>query len=250
MAGITIKSNREIELMREAGKLLRDVHFRLAEELAPGISTLDIDKLCEELIRKTDSIPSFLNYEGYPASVCVSINDEVVHGIPKADRIIQDGDIVSLDIGLIHNGWQSDAARTHAVGAVSQEALDLIKVTEESFFEGIKYAVAGNHLHDISNAIGNYCIDRGYGVVYDLVGHGIGREMHEPPQIPNFPQKRKGVLLCAGMTLAIEPMINIGRGDVKFMDDGWTCKTEDGSLSAHYENTILVTDGEPEILSL
>ena len=250
MAGITIKSAREIELMRDAGKLLRDVHLRLGEEVAPGISTLDLNKLGEELIRKTDSIPSFLNYEGYPASVCISINDEVVHGIPKADRIIKDGDIVSLDIGLIHNGYQSDAARTHAVGNVSQEALDLIKVTEQSFFEGIKFAKAGNHLHDISNAIGNYCIDRGYGVVYDLVGHGIGREMHEPPQIPNFPQKRRGVLLCAGMTLAIEPMINIGRGDVKFMDDGWTCKTEDGSLSAHYENTILITDGEPEILSL
>ena len=250
MSGITIKSQREIELMRDAGKLLRDVHLRLGEEVAPGISTLDLDRLGEELIRKTDSIPSFLNYEGYPASVCVSVNDEVVHGIPNAKRIIQDGDIVSLDIGLIHNGYHSDAARTHAVGNVSREALDLIRVTEESFFEGIKFAVAGNHLHDISNAIGNYCIDRGYGVVYDLVGHGIGREMHESPQIPNFPQKRRGVMLCAGMTLAIEPMINIGRGDVKFMDDGWTCKTEDGSLSAHYENTILVTDGEPEILSL
>ena len=250
MAGITIKSSKEIELMRDAGKLLRDVHNRLGEEIAPGISTLDIDKLGEELIRKSGSIPSFLGYEGYPASVCVSINEEVVHGIPKKDRIIQDGDIVSLDIGLIHNGWQSDAARTHAVGNVSKEALDLIKVTEQSFFEGIKFAVAGNHLHDISNAIGNYCIERGYGVVYDLVGHGIGREMHEPPQIPNFPQKRKGILLCAGMTLAIEPMINIGRGDVKFLDDGWGCVTEDGTLSAHYENTILITDGEPEILSL
>ena len=205
MAGITIKSSKEIELMREAGKLLSEVHNRLGEEVAPGISTLDIDKLGEELIRKSGSIPSFLNYEGYPASVCVSINEEVVHGIPRADRIIQDGDIVSLDIGLIHNGWQSDAARTHAVGNVSKEALELIEVTKQSFFEGIKYAVAGNHLHDISNAIGNYCIDRGYGVVYDLVGHGIGREMHEPPQVPNFPQKRKGVLLCAGMTLAIEP---------------------------------------------
>jgi methionyl aminopeptidase len=250
MAGITIKSSREIELMRDAGKLLRDVHLRLGEEVAPGISTLDIDRLGEELIRKTNSIPSFLNYEGYPASVCVSINDEVVHGIPKADRIIKEGDIVSLDIGLIHNGYQSDAARTHAVGKVSKEAMDLIQVTEQSFFEGIKQAKAGNHLHDISNAIGNYCIDRGYGVVFDLVGHGIGRELHEPPQVPNFPQRRKGVLLCAGMTLAIEPMINIGRGDVKFLDDGWGCVTEDGSLSAHYENTILITDGEPEILSL
>ena len=250
MSGVTIKSKREIELMRDAGKLLADVHNRLGEAIAPGISTLDIDRLGEELIRKSGSIPSFLNYEGYPASVCVSINDEVVHGIPKADRIIKEGDIVSLDIGLIHNGYQSDAARTHAVGQVSEEALALIKVTEESFFEGIKYAKAGNHLYDISNAIGNYCISRGYGVVRDLVGHGIGQEMHEPPQIPNFPQKRKGILLCAGMTLAIEPMINIGRADVDFSDDGWTVTTSDGTLSSHYENTILITDGEPEILSL
>ena len=250
MPGVTIKSKREIELMRDAGKLLADVHNRLGEEIVPGISTLDIDRLGEELIRKSGSIPSFLNYEGYPASVCVSINDEVVHGIPKADRIIKEGDIVSLDIGLIHNGYQSDAARTHAVGQVSEEALALIKVTEESFFEGIKYAKAGGHLYDISNAIGNYCISRGYGVVRDLVGHGIGQEMHEPPQIPNFPQKRKGILLCAGMTLAIEPMINIGRADVDFSDDGWTVTTSDGTLSSHYENTILITDGEPEILSL
>ena len=250
MSAVTIKSQREIQLMRDAGKLLRDVHNRLEEEIKPGMSTMDLNRLGEELIRKTDSIPSFLNYEGYPASVCVSINDEVVHGIPSSKRIIKDGDIVSLDIGLIHNGYQSDAARTHAVGNVSKEALDLIKVTRESFFEGIKYARAGNHLHDISNAIGNYCIDRGYGVVRDLVGHGIGQEMHESPQIPNYPQKRKGILLMAGMTLAIEPMINIGRGDVVFGADGWKCTTEDGSLSAHYENTILITDGEPEILTL
>lgn len=250
MSQITIKSKREIELMRDAGKLLRDVHARLAEEIAPGISTLDLDKLGEELIRKTDSTPSFLNYEGYPASVCVSLNDEVVHGIPRNDIRIEEGDIVSLDIGLCHNGYQSDAARTHACGKVSEEAAALIKVTEESFFEGMKVATAGNHLYDISNAIGNYCIDRGYGVVRDLVGHGIGKEMHEDPAIPNFPQKRKGVLLMAGMTLAVEPMINIGRADVIFYDDGWTCATADGSLSAHYENTILITDKEPEILTL
>lgn len=250
MSGVTIKSQREIELMRDAGKLLADVHNRLAEEIAPGITTLDLDKLGEELIRKSGSIPSFLGYEGYPASVCVSINEEVVHGIPKADRYINEGDIVSLDIGLIHNGYQSDAARTHAVGKCSQEALDLIKVTEESFFEGIKMARAGNHLYDISAAIGNYCTSRGYGVVRELTGHGIGTEMHEDPAIPNYPQRRKGIKLCAGMTLAIEPMITLGRPDVEFGDDGWRCTTQDGSLSAHYENTILVTDGDAEILSL
>lgn len=250
MSGVTIKSQREIELMRDAGKLLADVHNRLAEEIAPGITTLDLDKLGEELIRKSGSIPSFLGYEGYPASVCVSINEEVVHGIPKADRYINEGDIVSLDIGLIHNGYQSDAARTHAVGKCSQEALELIKVTEESFFEGIKMARAGNHLYDISAAIGNYCTSRGYGVVRELTGHGIGTEMHEDPAIPNYPQRRKGIKLCAGMTLAIEPMITLGRPDVEFGDDGWRCTTQDGSLSAHYENTILVTDGDAEILSL
>ena len=236
--------------MRAAGRLLADVHLQLAEIIAPGISTLDIDRICEEAIRKTDSIPSFLGYEGYPASVCVSINDEVVHGIPRADRFLEEGDIVSLDIGLIHDGYQSDAARTHACGKISEEAQALIDVTRNSFFEGIKQARAGNHLYDISAAIGNYCMERGYGVVRDLTGHGIGTEMHEDPAIPNFPQKRKGMLLCAGMTLAIEPMINIGRADVKFLDDGWGCVTADGSLSAHYENTILVTDGDPEILSL
>lgn len=250
MSGVTIKSQREIELMRDAGKLLADVHNRLAEEIAPGITTLDLDRLGEELIRKSGSIPSFLGYEGYPASVCVSINEEVVHGIPKADRYINEGDIVSLDIGLIHNGYQSDAARTHAVGKCSQEALELIKVTEESFFEGIKMARAGNHLYDISAAIGNYCTSRGYGVVRELTGHGIGTEMHEDPAIPNYPQRRKGIKLCAGMTLAIEPMITLGRPDVEFGDDGWRCTTQDGSLSAHYENTILVTDGDAEILSL
>lgn len=250
MAGVTIKSRREIELMREAGKRLAEVHLKLAEIVAPGISSLDIDRLGEELIRKTGSIPSFKGYEGYPASVCVSVNDEVVHGIPRADKIIYEGDIVSLDTGLIWEGYQSDAARTHAVGKISDEAAALIKVTEESFFEGIKYAKAGNHLYDISAAIGNYCYERGYGVVEDLTGHGIGKEMHEEPSIPNYPQRRRGIKLCAGMTLAIEPMINIGRADVVFHDDGWTCTTEDGSLSSHYENTILITDGEPEILSL
>mgnify|MGYP002626643509 CR=1 FL=1 len=250
MSGVTIKSHREIELMREAGKLLAQVHNQLAEYVKPGISTWELDKIGEELIRKTGAVPSFLNYEGYPASVCVSVNDEVVHGIPKKDRYLKEGDIVSLDTGLIYKGYQSDAARTWAVGKVSKEAADLIEATKQSFFEGIKYAKAGNHLHDISNAIGYFLLERGYGVVTDLVGHGIGQELHESPQIPNFPQKRKGILLMAGMTLAIEPMVNIGRGDVVFHDDGWTCTTEDGSLSAHYENTILITQGEPEILSL
>lgn len=247
---VTIKTAREIELMREAGRLLEKVHDELADFVKPGISTLDIDRFGEKLIRSLGCTPNFLNYNGYPASICVSVNDEVVHGIPKKNRILQEGDIVSLDAGLIYKGYHSDAARTHAVGKISPEAQQLINVTRESFFEGIKYAKAGNHLHDISAAIGNYAGQFGYGVVRDLVGHGIGTHLHEDPQIPNFPQKRRGIRLSPGMTLAIEPMINQGRADVEWLDDDWTVVTQDGSLSAHYENTILITEDEPEILTL
>lgn len=247
---VTIKTAREIELMREAGRLLEKVHDELAEFIRPGISTLDIDRFGEKLIRNFGCTPNFLNYNGYPASICVSVNDEVVHGIPKKNRILQEGDIVSLDAGLIYKGYHSDAARTHAVGQISPEARQLIDVTRQSFFEGIKYAKAGNHLHDISAAIGNYAQRFGYGVVRDLVGHGIGTHLHEDPQIPNFAQNRRGVRLIPGMTLAIEPMINQGRADVEWLNDDWTVVTQDGSLSAHYENTILITEGEPEILTL
>ncbi len=247
---VTIKTAREIELMREAGRLLEKVHNELAEFIRPGISTLDIDRFGEKLIRSLGCTPNFLNYNGYPASICVSVNDEVVHGIPKKDRILQEGDIVSLDAGLIYKGYHSDAARTHAVGRISPEAQQLIDVTRQSFFEGIKYAKAGNHLHDISAAIGNYAQQFGYGVVRNLVGHGIGTHLHEDPQIPNFPQKRRGIRLVPGMTLAIEPMINQGRADVEWLNDDWTVVTQDGSLSAHYENTVLITEGEPEILTL
>ena len=247
---VTIKTAREIELMREAGRLLEKVHDELAEFIRPGISTLDIDRFGEKLIRNFGCTPNFLNYNGYPASICVSVNDEVVHGIPKKNRILQEGDIVSLDAGLIYKGYHSDAARTHAVGQISPEARQLIDVTRQSFFEGIKYAKAGNHLYDISAAIGNYAQRFGYGVVRDLVGHGIGTHLHEDPQIPNFAQKRRGVRLIPGMTLAIEPMINQGRADVEWMNDDWTVVTQDGTLSAHYENTILITEGEPEILTL
>lgn len=247
---VTIKTAREIELMREAGRLLEKVHDELAEFIRPGISTLDIDRFGEKLIRNFGCTPNFLNYNGYPASICVSVNDEVVHGIPKKNRILQEGDIVSLDAGLIYKGYHSDAARTHAVGQISPEARQLIDVTRQSFFEGIKYAKAGNHLYDISAAIGNYAQRFGYGVVRDLVGHGIGTHLHEDPQIPNFAQKRRGVRLIPGMTLAVEPMINQGRADVEWLNDDWTVVTQDGSLSAHYENTILITEGEPEILTL
>lgn len=250
MAVVTIKSAREIELMRKSGRLLAKVHEELAKVIRPGISTKEIDTVCEELIRACGGTPNFLNYQGYPASVCVSVNEEVVHGIPRADRILQEGDIVSLDTGLIYQGYHSDAARTYGVGKISPDAEKLIEVTRESFFQGIERAKAGCHLHDISNAIADYVIPYGYGIVHDLVGHGIGKSMHEAPMIPNFPQRRRGVRLKAGMTLAIEPMINIGTGEVEWLDDGWTVIAADHSLSAHYENTVLVTDGEPEILTL
>jgi methionyl aminopeptidase len=247
---VTIKSEREIELMREAGRILATVHEELKNIIQPGVSTLDIDKKANELIRSYDCIPSFLNYNGFPASVCVSINEQVVHGIPNKKTSLKEGDIVSLDCGVIYKGYQSDAARTWAVGEISEEAKKLIKVTQESFYEGIKFAKAGNHLHEISAAIQDYVESFGFSIVRDLVGHGIGTAMHEEPQIPNFRQKRRGIKLEPGMTLAIEPMVNAGRYDVYWEDDDWTVVTDDGSLSAHYENTILITDGEPEILSI
>ena len=247
---VTIKSARQIGLMREAGKNLAKVHEELGAAIRPGMSTLDIDRLGEKLIRGYGCVPSFKNYNGYPASICVSVNDEVVHGIPDKNHILHEGDIVSLDAGVIWHGYHSDAARTHAVGKITPEAEKLIEVTRESFFQGIKYAKAGNHLGDISSAIQAYAESFGYGVVRDLVGHGIGEHLHEDPEVPNFAQKKKGIKLVPGMTLAIEPMINAGRPDVVWMDDDWTVVTDDGTLSAHYENTILITEGEPEILSL
>lgn len=247
---ISIKSENEIELMRESGRILAKVLDELQAMVRAGITTLDIDKKCAELIRKYDCTASFLNYNGYPASICISVNDEVVHGIPNKNRILKDGDIVSLDCGVIYQGFHSDAARTVPVGQISKEAQRLIDVTKQSFYEGIKFAKAGHHLHEISEAIQTYVEAHGYSVVRDLVGHGIGRALHEDPQIPNFSQKRRGPKLEAGMTLAIEPMVNAGRYDVYWEDDDWTVVTADGSLSAHYENTILIKDGEPELFTI
>lgn len=247
---ITIKSDREIELMTEAGRILEIVHNELEKELHPGMSTLDIDRMGEEIIRSYGCIPSFLDYNGYPASICVSVNEEVVHGIPSRKRILKEGDIVSLDAGVIYKGYHSDAARTHGIGEISEEAAKLIRVTRECFFEGIKYAKEGNHLFDISGAVGRYAEKHGYGVVRELCGHGIGTNLHEAPEIPNYEVKRKGVKLKAGMTLAIEPMINMGGFEVDWLDDDWTVIARDHSLSAHYENTVLITEGEPRLLTL
>ena len=247
---ITIKTEEEIALMRESCRRLAVLHRELQEFLKPGISTKDIDAFGEELIGKLGGVPNFKNYQGYPAAICVSVNDEVVHGIPRADRIINDGDIVSLDCGLIYKGYHSDAARTHAVGEVSPRVRELIEATKQSFFDGIKKAKAGNHLHDISNAIADSLEEGGYGIVTDLTGHGIGTHLHEDPSIPNFRMRRRGPKLKAGMTLAIEPMVTLGSGDVEWLSDGWTVVTADGTWAAHYENTVLITEGEPEILTI
>lgn len=247
---ISIKSEKEIELMQESGRILARVLEKLEEYVIPGISTLDIDKKCYELIKSYGCIPSFLDYNGFPASLCVSVNDEVVHGIPDEDHILREGDIVSLDCGVIYEGYHSDAARTIPVGEITKEAKQLIEVTKQSFFEGIKFAKEGKNLHDISEAIQKHVESFGFSVVRDLVGHGIGRNLHEEPQIPNFKQRNRGPKLSPGMTLAIEPMVNVGRYDVYWLDDDWTVVTQDGSLSAHYENTILITKGEPKILTI
>ena len=247
---ISIKSAREIALMTEAGRILAIVHDEIGKALRPGMTTKDIDRIGEEVIRSYGCIPSFLNYNGYPASICVSVNDEVVHGIQSSKRVIKEGDIVSLDAGVIYKGYHSDSARTHAVGDISKEAADLIKVTEECFFEGMKYAKEGHYLYEISAAIGRYANERGYGVVRDLCGHGIGSKLHESPEIPNYEMNRRGPKLKAGMTLAIEPMINRGTWEVEWLDDDWTVVTRDGSLSAHYENTVLITEDEPILLTL
>ena len=246
---ISIKSDKEIELMQKSGNILANVLKELEDYIKPGITTLDIDKKCYDIIKSYNCIPSFLNCNGFPGSLCVSINEEVVHGIPDKEHILRDGDIVSLDCGVIYEGYHSDAARTIPVGEISKEAEKLIEVTRQSFYEGIKYAKAGKHLHEISNAIQTYVESFGFSVVRDLVGHGIGKNLHEEPQVPNFKQRSRGPKLAPGMTLAIEPMVNIGRYDVNWLDNDWTVVTDDGSLSAHYENTILITDGDAEILT-
>jgi methionyl aminopeptidase len=229
-----------------AGNMLKELHG----VIKPGMTTRDVDRWIEDYILRHDQKPAFKGYGGFPACACVSVNEEIIHGIPSKKRVIREGDIVSLDAGLIYQGYHSDAARTWAVGEISPEARKLVDVTQQSFFEGIKLAKAGNHLYDISAAIEAYVTPYGFTCVRDLVGHGIGTSMHEDPQIPNFRQHRRGVKLQAGMTLAIEPMVHMGGWEVRVLDDDWTVVTEDGSLSSHYENTILITDGEPEILSL
>lgn len=246
---IILKSPREIEIMRKANQIVAKTHQYLRELIRPGISTAEIDKMGEKFIKQQGAEPSFKGYRGYPASVCISINDEVVHGIPSESRILKEGDIVSLDIGTFYEGFNGDAARTFPVGEVSKQAQKLMKVTKQALKEGIKKAVCKNHLSDISHAVQTYVEKNKFSVVREYVGHGIGRDMHEAPQIPNFGSPGHGPVLKEGMTLAIEPMVNIGDFKVKTLDDNWTVITEDGSLSAHFEHTIAVTKNGPKILS-
>lgn len=243
------KSKREIEIMAKANSIVAETHEFLSEQISPGISTYDLDKLAEEFIEGKGGKPSFKGYRGYPASVCLSIDDEVVHGIPSKKRKLEDGMILSVDIGVYYKGFHGDAARTFAVGKVSQDAKSLIDVTRSSLELGIENAIIGNRLTDISNAVQTHVEKSGYSVVRDYVGHGIGTDMHEDPQIPNFGPAGRGPRLKEGMTLAIEPMVNIGDYKVKTKDDGWTVITEDGTLSAHWEDSIAITKDGPRILS-
>lgn len=246
---IIIKNNKEIDLMREAGKLVAETLLLVEEKVRPGITTAEIDRIAEEFITKHGAKPSFKGLYGFPASLCISVNEQVVHGIPGG-YVLKDGDIISIDCGAYLNGFHGDAARTLAVGNVSKEAKKLIKVTEESFFKGIEYAKIGNRLTDISHEIQCYVEASGFSVVRDFVGHGIGRVVHEDPEVPNFGKSGKGPKLVKGMTLAIEPMVNIGNYRVKTLSNDWTVVTSDGSLSAHYENTIVILPDGPEILTL
>ncbi|WP_346884722.1 type I methionyl aminopeptidase [Clostridium sp. UBA4395] len=246
---MNIKSDTELEYMRSAGKVVADTLAMIQKVIKPGITTAEIDKLAEEFILAQGAIPSFKGYGGFPGSICASVNDVVIHGIPN-DTVLVEGDIISVDCGAILNGYHGDAARTFPVGNISKEAKHLIDVTKESFFKGIEKAVVGNRLTDISAAIQKHAESFGYSVVRDFVGHGIGTSMHEDPQVPNYGTAGKGPKLVHGVVLAIEPMINMGNYKVKIKPDGWTVVTSDGKLSAHYENTIAITNEGVEILTL
>lgn len=245
---ITIKNESQIEKMRKAGELLHSVLEALRAEIQPGVTTMHLDRMAEKLIRDAGAIPSFKGYQGFPYSICASVDEQVVHGF-ASNKKLQKGQLLSVDCGVILDGWQSDSAFSVLVGGGSREAQKLVDVTEECFWIGANMARSGNHLGDISHAIQEHAEKHGYGVIRDLCGHGIGQEMHEDPNVPNFGRAGRGVRLQPGMTLAIEPMISMGTWKVYCEDDGWTVVTQDGSLCSHYEHTILITDGEPEVLS-
>ena len=254
---VTIKSKKEIELMREVCKVVALTYQELGQNIKPGMSTWELDQIAERKMRSLGAIPAEKGYDigvkgvpPFPASLCVSINDEVIHGIPSKNRIIKEGDVVSIDTVALKNGYHGDAARTFLVGKTSKDAERLVQVTKQAFFEGIQYAKVGNRIGDVCHAIGEYVHSQGYSVIKEFQGHGIGKEMHEDPGIPNYGKAGRGIRLEAGMTLAIEPMVIAGKPNILELDDGWTIMTEDGSLAAHYENTILITEKEPEILTI
>ncbi len=255
---ISIKNSKEIELMREAGRVIALVYDEIEKKLKPGMTTLDIDRIAEEKMRSLGAIPAEKGYNSgmrgvppFPASICASVNDEVIHGVPSKYKVIKEGDIVSIDTVVLKNGYNADAARTFIVGKPnSKEDQRLVEVTRQAFYEGLKYAKVGNRIGDISHAIGEYVASQGYSVVREFQGHGIGKEMHEDPGIPNYGKAGRGARIEAGMTLAIEPMVIAGKPDILELDDGWTIITEDGSMASHYENTVLITKNGPEILTL
>ena len=246
---ITLKSPHEIDLMRRSGKITAAARALAGEMVKPGVTTQEINDAVERFIRREGAVPSFLHYNGYPASACISVNDEIIHGIPSPRRVLREGDIVSVDVGAYIGGFHGDCAATFPCGRISPEAQRLIDVTRQSFFEGIRFAREGQRLQDISAAVQSYVERNGFSVVREYVGHGVGAKMHESPEIPNFGRPGHGPRLLRGMTLAVEPMVNAGSAAITQLSDGWTVKTADGKWAAHYENTILITDGEPEILT-
>lgn len=246
---LCIKNESAIKLMAESGKLLAACMEMLGEHIKPGMSTLELDKLAHRYIIKHNAKPSFLGLYGFPATLCISVNEQIIHGIPNEHKIIREGDLVSLDGGVLLNGFHSDMARTFIVGETTEEKRLLVERTKQSFYEGMKYARAGNRISDISHGVEEYINQFGYGIVRDYTGHGVGRELHESPEIPNFGAPGHGPRIVNGMTIAIEPMINLGTHRVKVLSDGWTTVTADGKSSAHYENTVAVIDGEPVILT-
>lgn len=246
---VTCKSKRELDCMREAGRIVALCHKELSKTIRPGLTTNDLNKVVENVIINNGAIPSFKGYGGFPAATCVSVNDVVVHGIPSDKEVLKEGDIVSVDIGACYKGYHGDSAWTYAVGEISEDAKRLLKVAEESLYEGLKFAKAGNRLGDISSAIGNYIYDNGYSTPHDFSGHGIGSQLHEDPSVPNFGTAGCGLILKEGMTLAIEPMVHIGKPHIKVLSDRWTAKTKDGSLAAHYEHTIVITKEGYEIFT-
>ena len=246
---IYLKTEEEIELMRESNHLVAQVLAEVAKNIKPGVTTLELDRIAENFIRDNDAVPSFLGYNGYTNSLCISVNDQVVHGIPSDDAKLEEGDVVSIDCGVEKNGFHGDSCYTFCVGEVDEDTRLLLKTTKEALYEGIKNAVAGKRVGDVSYAVQNYCEERGYSVVREMVGHGVGRKLHEDPEVPNFGKRGNGPKLKAGMVIAIEPMINMGNRKILIEKDGWTARTRDRKPSAHYEHTVAVRKGEADILS-